>query len=287
MRVLVTGATGFVGANLARALVQNDDIELSITIRASSNLWRINDIKDKFRNICIADFSDRGQVFDLIEQVQPNIIYHLATYGGLGREREKERIINANLYATINLLDAAVQIKVDQFINTGSSSEYGLKDQLMREDDICCPLSLYGITKLAATNYCSMVGQLTGFKVCTLRLFSPFGEYEDKTRLYPTIVDALLAGRQPHLSNPMNVRDFIEVEKVVSIYQKVITVEYKPGDIINVGSGKQQTIAEFFNKVANSLDSKIEPLWHSTMGRMNEPKIWEADICKLKALRLV
>ncbi len=66
-----------------------------------------------------------------------------------------------------------------------------LKNHPMKESDLCEPVNLYGVTKLAATNYCTMIGKTQNYKVCTLRLFSPFGELEDSSRLYPSIVNSL------------------------------------------------------------------------------------------------
>jgi len=287
VRILVTGATGFVGANLVHALVEEASNKVFITVRPTSILWRVEDIQEKLQDFYPVDLSDRKQVFNLIEHVKPDVIYHLATYGGFKKELDIDNTIKTNLFATIHLLDAAVQLNVKHFVNTGSSSEYGMKDHPMKEDSVCCPSNLYGVTKLAATNYCSMIGKRRLYKVCTLRLFSPYGKFEDSTRLYPTIVNALLAGKRPQLSNPKNVRDFIEVSQVVSIFKKVINCEYDPGDIINVGSGSQQTVEEFYKKIADSMNSKIEPLWYAAPTQTLEPNMWEADIRKLQKLHLI
>jgi nucleoside-diphosphate-sugar epimerase len=284
MKFLVTGATGFMGANLVRRLVTEEQALVYITARETSNFWRLGDLKMQIKRICFADLSERKKVFNLIRELKPDIIFHLACYGGLRRQTEKDLILKANLSSTVNLLDAAVENEVGQFINTGSSSEYGPKEQPMREDDFCEPLSFYGITKLAATNYCAMIGKAFNYPVCTLRLFSPFGKYENESRLYPTIVAALQKGDAPKLAQPDLVRDFIEVEKVVEVYLKIINCPYQPGDIINLGSGKQRSIKEFYDSIAVKLGSKIEPRWNTVPVRNNEPRRWEADISKLKAL---
>jgi nucleoside-diphosphate-sugar epimerase len=284
MKILVTGATGFVGASLVRTLIQNGETELYITARKSSDLWRIKEFTANFRKIYYCNLDNRNEVLQLMGDLRPDIIYHTAAYGGFPNQTEPERIIGSNLNATIHLLDAARLHGVKQFINTGSSSEYGIKHEPMRETDPCEPVNLYGITKLAATNYCTMVGKVYNYKVCTLRLFSPFGELEDSSRLYPSIINALKKNERPRLSRPDSVRDFIEINKVIDVFMRIIDIGYKPGDIINVGSGKQRTIAQFYNEIVQEMGKEIEPIWGEMPPRLNEPQHWEADINKLRLL---
>ena len=281
MKCLITGATGFVGANLAHRLVATEQNEVFAIVRKTSNMSRISKIMDRL-NIVTGEISDRQEVFRVFEAIRPDVVFHVATYGGFPAEQDISMTINTNLVGTINMLDSAVKNGVGCFINTGSSSEYGLKSVKMREDDICEPVNLYGITKLAATNYCTMIGKEKNFRVCTLRLFSPYGEFESDSRLYPAIVKALIQDESPKLSRPDSVRDFISVEKVVDVYLAIVNKEFACGDIINVGNGRQQTIAEFCRMVAKSLGKEyIEPIWGTAAPRANEPVCWEADITKL------
>jgi nucleoside-diphosphate-sugar epimerase len=284
-RILVTGATGFVGANVVKALSMKKDTELYVTARQSSDITRLADVMPQIKEICYIPLEDREQVFALLERVKPTIVYHIATYGGFPNQTDQMQIVQSNLLATTHLLDAAIQYGATSFINTGSSSEYGIKSTPMKETDLCEPVNFYGITKLAATNYCTMQGKNSLTKVCTLRLFSPYGELEDPTRLYASIVNSLSKNERPKLSRPHSVRDFIEIEKVVQVYEEIVDANFQSGDVINVGSGKQQTIQEFYNLIAKKMDkAEIEPIWGEAPPRANEPEMWEADITKLKSL---
>ena len=284
-RIVLTGATGFVGANLARALLILPDIELCITTRQSSDKWRIAEVSSDFYRMDYIDLTNREEVFAYIAEVKPQLIYHVATYGGLPDQTDAEATIRSNLQATMHLIDAAVVHNVEQFIHTGTSSEYGVKHYPMREEDICHPLSLYGISKLAATHYVSLIGKTSPMKTCTLRLFSPYGPYEAPSRLYASIVNALKNNEQPRLSRPSSVRDFIPIKQVTDIYIRMAQVDYKSGSIINVGSGKQQTLADFYRTIAAELGkSNIEPIWGQAAPRANEPVVWEADISLLRKI---
>lgn len=284
MKVLVTGATGFVGASLVSELLKNGNYDVNITARSTSDFRKIKEVQSYINQIYYIDLQNRNEVFLLMEQLRPDIVYHIATYGGAPTQANQGDTIQTNLNSTIHLLDAAVEYGVGQFINTGSSSEYGVKHHPMKESDYCEPRSLYGITKLAATQYCTMIGRNYNFKVCTLRLFSPYGELEDAFRLYPSIMNALMNDERPRLSKPDSVRDFIEIEKVVQVYMEIIKSSYSPGDVINVGSGKQQTIHEFYQHIARKLNKNIEPQWGEAPARAIEPTMWEADISKLESL---
>ncbi len=282
MRALVTGATGFVGANLVRYLIESKDIESFVTARKTSDFWRLRGTEKGLQGIFYLNLADKRQVYEMVKAIKPHVIFHLSTYGGFPEQLDKQPMVAANLMATVNLVDAALEFGVDQFINTGSSSEYGIKPKPMSEDDVCEPLTFYGVTKLAATNYCAMVGKNQNYRICTLRLFSPYGPYETPTRLYPTIVNALEEGYRPKLSKPDSVRDFIEVEKVAAIYLAILKANYAPGEIINVGSGRQQTIRQFYENIRKKFDSDIEPIWGEAAPRAYEPQMWQADVSKLK-----
>lgn len=285
LKVLITGATGFVGANLVRVLLLKPNIELYILTRSTSDLWRLCDCKEAMKEIIHCNLADRMEVFEVLDKVKPSVVYHVATYGGFPNQTDQAQMVQSNLYATMNLLDASIANGVATFINTGTSSEYGLKNQPMKESDLCEPVNFYGITKLAATNYCTMLGRTSQTKVCTLRLFSPYGELEDASRLYPSIVGALSKNERPKLSRPQSVRDFIPIEKVTQVYLDIISADFISGDIINVASGEQQTIAQFYKLLARKLGkAHIEPIWGEAPPRANEPQMWQADVSKLKAL---
>jgi len=103
MKYLVTGATGFVGANLVRELIQRNN-DVYIIVRESSDDWRISGIKDDL-TICNGDLADRDGVFNIVAKIRPDIIFHVATYGGFSNQLNKDIMISTNLVATKNLLD--------------------------------------------------------------------------------------------------------------------------------------------------------------------------------------
>lgn len=123
-----------------------------------------------------------------------------------------EDLISANVLGTVHLIDAAVATGTCEiFVNTGSSSEYGIKDISMSENDVLEPVNLYGISKAAATNYATLIGKQKKFPIVTYRIFSAYGPYEDHKRLISTLLRSYICNISPELSSPLSVRDFIYI----------------------------------------------------------------------------
>ncbi|MEM2900288.1 MAG: GDP-mannose 4,6-dehydratase [Thermoplasmata archaeon] len=281
-KVLVTGATGFVGANLARHLLK-EGYDVHIFVRATSNLWRIEDIATQMK-IYILDLLEKEKVYSVVHEIRPTLIFHLATAGIYGGVHPDEyQAIDTNLVGTINLINACNDIDYKCFVNTGSSSEYGKKKNPMKEDDICEPNTIYGITKLAATLYAVNVGRKNGKPIVTLRLFSPYGPYDDSRRLISYVISNSLRNKPLSLSNPNSVRDYIFIDDVIEAYMSCIQkADYCKGETFNIGSGVQRKISEVVEIILQKVGSNLKPNWGSIAGRDYEPEIWQADITKAR-----
>ena len=248
-KVLVTGATGFVGANLVRRLVR-EDYEVHIFTRASSNKWRLTDVLSKLNDHTV-DLLEENKLKGLIKEIEPEIIFHLAAAGIYGGVHLPEKnLIETNFWGAVNLLNACNDIDYKCFINTGSSSEYGPKKHPMKETDVCEPINMYGITKCAATLYGRFVAKTKDKPIVGFRLFSPYGPYDDKTRLITYAIINALQNNDLNLANPKAVRDYIYIEDILDLYMKSIDKAYKlKGEVFNGGSGSQTTIHYVVNKI--------------------------------------
>ena len=277
-RVLITGATGFVGSNLVRmALKEGSDVH--IITRTKSDKWRIDDVSTYITDYN-SDLLDYKRLDDIVSIIRPDIIYHTATYGGKPNQRETIRIVQTNLIGTINLIKACMKFSFDLFVNTGSSSEYGIKEKPMMEEDLLEPVNDYGVSKSAATQYCRAIAKTEELPIVTLRLFSPYGSYEGSTRLIPSVILSCLRRNKPRISSPNFVRDFVHIKDVLDAYEKLIDIPQLSGEILNIGSGKQCTIEEVANKIIELLGNCVELETGMAQRWPNEPKKWEADISK-------
>jgi len=278
---LVTGATGFIGANLVRELVSLGQ-NVNIIVRDKKLNWRISDIAGKI-NILECDISD-PKLQRIINGVKPDYIFHLAGYGNLPHEDDIYKMIDVNLKGTINLLNALSGNPFKLFINTGSSAEYGIKGHSMKESDVLEPINNYGVIKSAITHYCQKEAIRNNLPIINFRLFTPFGYFEGRNRLIPDVVLSALAGRPIRVSSPAHVRDFIFIEDVVDAYLQAIQVQHNPGEIYNIGSGIQYCVKDIIEKILTITKSKSNIEWGAVekQARYIEPKKWQADMSKTK-----
>ncbi len=281
-KILVTGATGFIGANLIRRLVQtNNNLHLFIRPK-SSNIWRIKNFIDKL-NIHEVDIQDKRSVKRAVSKVKPKVIFHLATFGAYPTEKDFETIFNTNLVATVNLIDACSAVGFDSFINTGSSSEYGICDTPMAENTVLSPVTDYGSTKAATTIILDQMARSRTLNIATIRPFSVYGPYEAKGRLIPTLISSAISGKAVSLASKKSVRDYVYVEDLVDAY--LLAADKKASGVFNIGSGKEYTTLQVFDLVKKIAGGKLRANWGSQEERRFEPKHWVAS--NEKAIKLL
>lgn len=285
LKVFVTGATGFVGSNIIRRLVFDNKYEVHIIYRSSSKSWRIQDILSLLYTHSV-DITDKKKLQKVIRKIQPDIIFHLANIGVYGGfEGEPEDVIRVNLVGTINLIEAAKEVPYRCFVNTGSSSEYGPKLSSMREDDYCKPESIYAISKLAATIYALQEAKRYNKPLVCIRLFSPFGPYDDRDRLMSYVIRQSLIDEPLLLHTKNAVRDYVYIDDVVDAYMQCIKrIKYVRGEILNIGSGSQVKVSEVVKIACSVTGSKSKVSWGNKISKRYESKIWKADIKKANKL---
>ena len=280
-KVFITGATGFVGSNLVRRALSRG-AEVYITIRNTSDTWRIRDILTDV-TILPTDITSFEKIQDSLRKVQPEIIFHMAVYGGNAQQNMIKEIIETNIGGTVNLLRCCRTLNLDLFVNTGSSSEYGLKNHPMKESDLLDPVTDYGAAKAAATLFCRSHAKSEKIPVITLRLFSPYGPYEQKSRLVPSVILAALQKTSPVIASRQFVRDFIFIDDVLDAYEAATLLKNPAGEIFNIGSGQQQTVGEVTDTIIGLLGKEVTAHTGLPQAWKDEPTSWQADIHRAKS----
>lgn len=283
-KALITGGGGFIGANFIYKFLDLG-YDVNLIEKQGVNFWRLEKIKNKIK-INYIDLKNYNKLEAFILKLKPQIILHFATYGVYqAKQQDTKKIIDANLLGTVNLVNACNKIKFECFINTGSNSEYGIKDKPMKENDLLEPNNLYGIAKAASTLYCQYMAKKLDLPIVTTRIFSPYGYFEEKDRLIPTIIKSCLKNNELTLSFPGSVRDFIFVEDIIRAYLAIIeNIRKVKGEIFNVGTGVQTTIDEMVNIIKEITRSTTKPKYGKIKPAQTEPKNWLADISKIKKM---
>ncbi len=272
MRALVTGAGGFVGANLVRRL-QRDGHEVHATCRPRSDRRRLIGLDGLF--VHEVELGIPGAATTLVRDVSPEWIFHLAAHGAYSWQTNARQICQANLLATIELVDTAEREPVQAFVHAGSSSEYGFKDHPPDEHERPEPNSTYAVAKAAATMYCSHRASAGGLPAVTLRLYSVYGALEDPRRLVFALLKRGLEGGLPPLVAPETARDFVYVEDVCdALVRAAERADVTAGEIYNVGSGRQTTLRELVGHVRELLSIPVEPDWGSHPQRTWDTNVW-------------
>lgn len=275
-RVLITGAAGFVGANLARHMLARGD-ELWLAVRPGSDRRRLSEIEGDAR-IVEADLQEPEAASRVVGEARPRFVMHLAAYGAYSWQTEADRIFDTNAMGTRRLLEACAAAGVECLVHAGSSSEYGYKDHAPAECELPEPNSDYAVAKLAATMSCAQFARERDLRTVTLRLYSAYGPWEHPKRLVPTLVRAATRGELPPLVSPDVARDFVFVDDVCSAF---VLASESPGDhpgaVYNVASGRQTTIRELVETARSLFGVEADPDWGSMPDRGWDTTTWIGD----------
>ncbi len=251
MKILLTGASGFIGKSLIKKL---------------RNKHAIGYIPHKL--LYTSNLKIQLSLF------KPDIIIHAAAYGNMSWHAQDKCVIK-NVTATQNLLEASKDIDYKLFINFGSSSEYGHTQKRMREDQKCNPQSPYAISKLTTTLLTDFYAKKYNKKNITVRPFSIYGPGEDNRRLIPTLINALRRDIAVNLDG-FAYHDWVYIDDLVSFIDHIIrNSDLIQDNIYNIGTGIQTTNAEVLTKIETIVGKKAK-----INGRYGTTQLgnWRADI---------
>lgn len=279
-KVLVTGGLGFIGSNLVRRLLVRG-YEVSIFTQSRTESWRLYDCLSDVV-LYDVDLADTHAIEKGMQQVRPDIIFHLASFGGFPNQQDAKLIYDVNFYGTMALFKAAKKIGFDCFINTGSSSEYGIKSVAMAESMVLEPVSDYAVSKAAATQFCLKQALFDKLPVYTIRPFSAYGDAELGSRLIPYVVQSLLNKTLMQLASQHNVRDYIYVHDLVDIYLAVMDQRPEDAFLFNGGTGVCTSTAQLIQVLQSFWAEPIVPVWGAEQSRPWEPQVWKADTTQIE-----
>jgi nucleoside-diphosphate-sugar epimerase len=283
-RVLVTGATGFIGSWLTRSLLEKG-FKVGIIKRDDSSPWRIEDLVNQLA-VYNHDLSDTDSIHEAFVDFKPDIVFHLATYYTVEHKlAEIPTLINTNVLATVNLLEAAKDSQTKLFVNTSSCFVYKQKSTQLSETDELSPLNLYAATKLQAEETCTYYAETYALPTVTFRLFPPYGPADNERKLIPFLIKNYLQNKSPDLTTGKQQWDFIYVNDIVDAYIRLLGNEFKgKHQVFNIGTGNAVSLREVASTIGQILGSKVQPNWGKVPHRKNEVWFTSANISKANAI---
>lgn len=276
-RVLVTGAGGFVGANLVQAALSLNNSVVAL-VRPQTDTWRLIQTPAKLERVDLLDMDALQQV---IHAFQPNLIIHSATHGGYPNQKDQTRIAQTNYLTAFNLLNAMLKVCPSAtLLNLGSSSEYGTKHEPMKETDLLEPNSLYGASKAAATLLTRAFALEHGLQTFSIRLFSPYGAWEDPNRLIISAIQKALEHHDFPMTSGVQGRDFIFIDDVSRILLSTDFSELPTGAVFNLGSGTETCIFDVVSLIYQITKSRGQVLRGAIPDRQHDSfqSRWQADV---------
>lgn len=208
MRILVTGASGFVGHHLARALAGQGH-EIHALVRPSSRLDRLLAVSGL--SIQVHDGSTKGLI-EMTDSIRPGAIIHVAGLVVADHTPDQlEDMLRANVTFGTQLLEAARACGVTRFINTGT---YWQHYQGADYDPVC----LYAATKQALETIIAYYAATSNMRVLTLKLFDAYGPEDDRPKLFNLLRRAAQEGRALDMSPGEQLMDMVYIDDVVRAY---------------------------------------------------------------------
>jgi UDP-glucose 4-epimerase len=281
MRVLLTGAGGFVGSHVLRRLLRDGKHAVAVLLRSGRSYPRIEALENRVE-VIRGDLSRCEGLVTSVQRFGPDVIVHGA-WAATAAENRNSLEHAEHVTHTINTIRLAQASGATHFIGLGSQAEYGAAADRNRTQEAGRPTTLYGTSKLCAGLLAERVCGAFGMRFVWLRLFSAYGPGEDPTWLIPNLCARLFARERPATTAGEQVYDYLFIDDVA---EAVCQVAMKPeaAGFFDLGSGCGHSVREVIERVRDLIDPSL-PL---SLGQIpygaNQIMRMEANVERLQAI---
>ncbi|MCU1272977.1 MAG: NDP-sugar oxidoreductase [Bryobacterales bacterium] len=264
--VLVTGASGFIGAHLVRTLVRHGFDVVSVFHKAG-----LQEDKRHFR----LDLRDHHGLQMLFRQFPFSAVIHLAAVGVSAEAQDFEELVQVNTVAAATLARIALGQRIERFLYVGSGFEYRPQAHAIDESAPLGAPNLYGAAKAAGWLLLDTMHRLDGLPLITFRPFSIYGPGENPARLVPYVILQGLRREPIRLTLGSQVRDYVFIEDVVEAVRLGLTAPAAFGKIYNIGTGPQEarSVRQLAEAIVTITGAPMRLCWfdRGDTGRRNPP----------------
>jgi len=259
-RILVTGASGFIGSHLCLRLGEE-----GAQVHAVYRSRRPPDLGNP--HWWQADLADEAVARKIVLTVRPEVIFHLASH--VKGAPDLEHVLptfHSNLQSTVNLLTAASESKCRRVVLTGSLAEPEV------ENGETFPSAPYAAAKWASSGYARMFHALYKLPVLIARVFMVYGPGQiDLTKLIPYVILSLLQGESPKITSGDRLVDWIYVSDVIDGFVALAQQPGIDGSTIDLGSGALVSIREIVQQIVSIIGGERRPELGALPDRPMEP----------------
>lgn len=262
-KVLVTGADGFIGSHLTERLVaEGAKVRAFCMYNSHGSLGWLDTIPAAVRSeidVVLGDVRDARHVERACGGIE--VVFHLAALIAIPYSyHAPESFLDTNVKGTLNVLEGVRRAGCRRMINTSTSEVYGTPTEIpIRESHPLQGQSPYSASKIAADKISEAYACSFGVPVVTLRPFNTFGPRQSTRAVIPTILVQLLAGKKKiALGSLAPKRDLTFVADTVDGFIRAATAESIDGEVIQLGTGRAESIGELFEIACRLLGVEAE-----------------------------
>lgn len=282
--ILITGGSGFLGANLAHRLSKSKN-NIMLFVRSESDLWRLNGLTSKV-SIHKVDILKKKELDSEINKIKPDIVYHCATYGVQNFQKNFNTMIDTNVIGIYNVLKSLLKYNdIEKIVNVGSSFEYGVKSDPFKENDLSIPTTLYGISKNTQTNVAQYFAKYQNLPVVTFRVYTAYGKYDTPRKLMADMMFGLINKTRMKLAEKNAIRDFIYIDDVIDALILGSKKNVPSGEIFNIGTGTGHTVYQVFDELQKIVKRKIDVSWNNKSRIRDFDKIRSKNIANIDKIK--
>jgi nucleoside-diphosphate-sugar epimerase len=281
-RLLITGASGFIGSHLVRRMVE-ENAEVNIIVRDGSDLWRIDSLLKDIK-IHRADLRDSEKIDVYIRKIKPDYVFNMAAYGVDSRQKDYFIAANTNIIGTMNMLNPLISVGCKKFLNIGTCMEYGDKKEIIKETTHLEPFNIYGSTKAASTILAHQIAGENNIDIVTLRAYGVFGENEGNHKFFPHIILSILNNADVDLTGCEQYRDYSYIENLIDGFVLAAQNDAVKNEIFNIGTGIIHPLKYYVDKVFEKMETVKKPNYGAIPYRSGE--VWKPhpDISKIQKI---
>jgi len=280
MRVLVTGAGGFIGSQVVRKVLQGGHSVLAV-LRPGESSERLIDCLDSV-SLFHCDLYDGEALRRLVAETRPESVLHLAWYVETGKYWQARENLDC-VRMSLSLAQALAETGCSRFVGAGTCAEYDWDYGFLSEYGTPLrPRSLYGICKNATREILEGFCAQAGMGFAWTRFFLLYGPREPKERLIPYVVLTLLKGEVAKCTRGEQMRDFLYVEDAASAMWAVAKSDLSGP--VNVGSGQPIKVRTLVETVAEHLQREENVVFGALPTDPQEPPLVLADVQRLASV---